>query len=268
MGEERFTDRDHLVQSAYPDSTNLESRRQIYRFQSPQISLPEWILGHLEGPVGNVLDVGCGPGFYLGKLKERAQLLVGADLSPGMAAEARNATSLVAVVDAQDLPFADGLFDTTMALHMLYHVPDMDRGISELRRVTKSTGTVLVVTNGRDHMRGIRDTFDRVLRKLIVRPSDPVLSSSRRFRMEEGGEMLSKHFEKVVRDDLRAEIAVPETEPVVRDLMSITSYHEHKLPPDATWDYVLSAFMDEVKRLIDRDGVFRTPTHAGVFVCS
>lgn len=268
MGEERFTDRDHLVQEAYPDSTNLESRRQIYRYQIPQISLPEWILSHLKGPVGSVLDVGCGPGFYLGKLRERANRLVGVDLSPGMAGEARNVTSHVAVADAQSLPFSDGLFDTTMALHMLYHVPDIERGVSELRRVTKSTGTVLVVTNGTDHMLGIRDTFDRVLHDLIGRPSDPVLSSSRRFRMEEGGEMLSKHFDAVARDDIRAEIAVTETEPVVRYLMSITSYHEHKLPSDVAWDSVMNAFTDEVERLIERDGAFRTPTHAGLFVCS
>jgi ubiquinone/menaquinone biosynthesis C-methylase UbiE len=266
--EERFTDRTHLVRDAYPDSTNLESRRQIYRFQIPQLSLPEWILGHLQGPVGAVLDVGCGPGFYLGKLRDRADRLVGVDLSPGMAAEARSATSLTAVADAQYLPFPDGAFDTTLALHMLYHLPDMDRGIAELRRVTRSNGTVLVVTNGSEHMRGIRETFDRVLQKLIARPADPVLSSSRRFRMEEGEEMLSRHFENVFRHDLNAEIAVPETGPVLRYLQSITSYHEHKLPPDVTWESVESAFRDEVKELIDREGAFKTPTHAGVFVCS
>jgi ubiquinone/menaquinone biosynthesis C-methylase UbiE len=268
VGEERFTDRDHLVRSAYPDSTNLESRRQIYRFQSPQISLPEWILRHLEGPVGNVLDVGCGPGFYLGALKERAQLLVGADLSPGMAAEARNATRLVAVADAQDLPFADDVFDTTMALHMLYHVADIDKAISELRRVTKGKGVVLVVTNGMDHMKGIRESFDRVMEKMSAHQVTPVLGGPRRFRLEDGAAMLARHFNSVIRDDMRAEIVVPETEPVVRYLMSITSYHEHKLPPDVSWESVTKAFIQEVEGLIDRDGAFKTPTHAGVFVCS
>lgn len=32
----------------------------------------------------------------------------------------------LAVADAQRLPFADGTFDALLALHMLYHPPDLD----------------------------------------------------------------------------------------------------------------------------------------------
>lgn len=268
MGEEKFTDRNHLVHEAYEDSRRLEARRQIYRFQIPQMNLPEWILGHLEGPPGTVLDVGCGPGFYLGKLKDRAQHLVGVDLSPGMANEASAATSSVAVADAQNLPFRDAAFDTTLALHMLYHVPDIDKAIRELRRVTKSKGTLLVVTNGTEHMKGIRESFDRVIGKMTGHQVSPVLGGPRRFRLEDGDVMLTKHFNSVVRDDMRAEIAVPEAGPVVRYLESITSYHEHKLPPNVTWDQVTQEFTKEIEAIIEREGVFRTANHAGVFVCS
>ena len=38
----------------------------------------------------------------------------------------------VHLADVQSLPFADGEFDCVAANWVLYHVPDLDRGLSEL----------------------------------------------------------------------------------------------------------------------------------------
>ena len=38
--------------------------------------------------------------------------------------------------------------DVALAMHMLYHVPDIPAAVRELRRSTRPVGTVLASTNG------------------------------------------------------------------------------------------------------------------------
>lgn len=268
MEADRFSERDHLVNQAYRDSSNLHSRRQIYRFQNPQVNLADWIVNQIDGPAGKVLDVGCGPGFYLAKLADRSQTLVGVDLSPGMVQEANAVTSAVTVADAQQLPFPEDTFDTTLCIHMLYHVPDIEAAIAELRRVTRSGGRVVVATNGVEHMRQLRERFDRVVRRLALGELEPVLSSSKRFRMEEGEAMLRPFFKVVLRRDMRAQLKVPEGEPILAYMESIRSFHEQKLPESLTWEAAIAEFRTDVELLLEREGVFRISNHTGVFICS
>ncbi len=44
------------------------------------------------------------------------------------------------VGDVQSLPFADAGFDCVIASWMLYHVPDLDLGVSEIARVLRAGG--------------------------------------------------------------------------------------------------------------------------------
>lgn len=266
-GEQKFVEREHLVNDAYSDSVKLSARRAIYQYQTPKIRLPNWVLGHLEHPPGRVLDVGCGPGVYLEKLRDSAGQVVGVDLSHGMVAEAQRISPDVCVADAENLPFKDSTFDTTLSIHMLYHVPGISHAVSELRRVTKTGGTVLVVTNGADHQRSLRETFDQIVQELAGPNAEPVLSTSRRFRLEEGREILHQAFDDVQRDDFNAEIEVPSVGPLIDYMESIRSFHEHKLPKSVTWERVMILFEEKVKKEIARSGTLPTSNRSGVFVC-
>src|SRR4051794_13357257 len=94
----------------------------------------EWVFDHLNLPAQcSVLEVGAGSGRLWvensGRIPPGWKITV-ADLSPGILAEARQ--NLVrcphqlqfVVLDAQALPFRDAMFNTVIANHMLYHVPD------------------------------------------------------------------------------------------------------------------------------------------------
>lgn len=266
--EQRFTARDHLVNRAYRDGENLRTRRAIYRFQNPQVSLIDWIVSRIDWPPGSVLDVGCGPGIYLEKLSHRSDLVAGVDLSPGMVKEAKRSTPAVTVADAQYLPFDENAFDTTLCTHVLYHVPDIAASIAELRRVTRPGGRVVVATNGQQHMRQLRETFDQVVKRLADGDSKPVLSSARRFRMEQGEEMLRPFFGVVTRDDFRAQLEIPDVEPILDYLESIRSFHERKLPESLTWETVIRDLRSEVEFVLEREGIFEISNHAGVFICT
>jgi ubiquinone/menaquinone biosynthesis C-methylase UbiE len=100
-----------------------------------------------------VLEVGCGPGtdvFEMAEVVGTAGRLVGLDASEAMIAEARRRASerQIAVTfevgDVQLLPFPDATFDVSRASRLLEHLPDAGQALSEMARVTRRGGRVVV----------------------------------------------------------------------------------------------------------------------------
>ncbi|MEX1162455.1 MAG: class I SAM-dependent methyltransferase [Nitriliruptor sp.] len=107
-----------------------------------------------DGPLGRVLDVGCGTG-YLGlglAVTGRTDDLHLVDLSPGMLDRAAtNARSLGVTptftrATAADLPYADGTFDAVVSRGVLHHLHDVPAALAEWRRVVRPGGPVLALS--------------------------------------------------------------------------------------------------------------------------
>jgi len=95
-----------------------------------------------------VLEVGCGTGFTtLGIAKKVPQeRIFCVDLSPEQIRKAkRKLRSNFILGDAENLPFRDGVFDATISAGSIEYWPDPFKGISEMVRVTKSGGKVVVL---------------------------------------------------------------------------------------------------------------------------
>ena len=93
-----------------------------------------------------VLDVGCGPGALTGELVSRVgtDRVAAVDPSEPFVAAARERQPGVDVrqASADALPFADGVFDATLAQLVVHFMPDPVAGLAEMRRVTRSGGSV------------------------------------------------------------------------------------------------------------------------------
>lgn len=90
-----------------------------------------------------VLEVGCGTGLILERVRMFASEAVGVDLSGGMLARARHRGLPVVQAAATALPFGDASFDVACSLKVLPHVPDIRTAMSEMARVTRPGGHVL-----------------------------------------------------------------------------------------------------------------------------
>jgi len=95
-----------------------------------------------------VLDVGCGAGALAFAVAPGAREVVAIDSDAAMVEIARaHAPSNVRVElgDGESLPFEDGEFDVAATLRTLHHTPHPGRLVTELVRVTKPGGMLLVV---------------------------------------------------------------------------------------------------------------------------
>lgn len=103
---------------------------------------------------GRVLEVGVGTGLSL-PLYRRDLEIVGIDLSTEMLEKARERVAEEGLdnvaglheMDAGDLKFADGAFDTVAAMYVMTVVPDPEKVMRELARVCKPGGDVILVNH-------------------------------------------------------------------------------------------------------------------------
>ena len=103
----------------------------------------------------DVLEVACGAGMGLGYLARAARRVVGGDIEEKclrFAEEtyADNEKVRVRKLDAEDLPFDDGSFDTALMYEAIYYLPEAGRFFSEARRVLRPGGTLIVVSVNRE----------------------------------------------------------------------------------------------------------------------
>lgn len=106
------------------------------------------LLQELTPAGGRFLDVGCGDGQLLAAADGHFQDLVGLDVSPDAVAATRallgdRADVVTGSLD-DPLPFEDGAFDAVACCTVLEHVFDPHKAASELARVTRAGGTVLI----------------------------------------------------------------------------------------------------------------------------
>jgi SAM-dependent methyltransferase len=86
---------------------------------------------------GGALEVGCGEGVIAARLQDRWGEVVALDLpDAGLRADWRQVPGPRFLhADAQALPFADRRFGLVVAVEVLEHLPDPERGLAELARV-------------------------------------------------------------------------------------------------------------------------------------
>jgi SAM-dependent methyltransferase len=255
-----LTDKSILRDAQYRTDENLVARQSIYAYQHPRLDLPGLVFDHvtLTGDE-TVTDIGCGNGDYLAELARRghAGRLLGVDLSVGMlrAARGRVAAARLAAGDAATLPLRDEASGLTLAMHMLYHVPDPRAAVRELRRITRRGGQVVLVLNGEDHLRELRDLISAALQEITGEPLPPPL-----LRMEAGARLLASEFTSVTCHDFTSELLVPARGPV-EDYVRSMVYAQNLPDPGALAAAVAS-------RIPGDEEPFRIRTQTGCLICS
>jgi SAM-dependent methyltransferase len=94
---------------------------------------------------GKVLDIGCGRGLLLNKLRQRGWEAVGTELSEDAAAYARHYLKLpVFTARLEEIGFRSGEFDLIILWHVLEHMHCPLAALSEVSRLLKPGGMLVL----------------------------------------------------------------------------------------------------------------------------
>jgi SAM-dependent methyltransferase len=155
--------------------------------------------------------------------------------------------------DATALPLPDGAADLTLAMHMLYHVPDPSQAVRELRRVTRPGGRVVIGLNGLDHLRELRELVGAVR-------GDGRWGRFERVTLDDGEVLARSCFSTVTRHDFVAELRLTDPEPIA-DYVRSMSGTQAGADPERLVAGVVARFP------ADPGAVLTITTHTGCLIC-
>ena len=155
--------------------------------------------------------------------------------------------------DATALPLPDGVADLTLAMHMLYHVPDPSQGLRELRRVTRPGGRVVIGLNGLDHLRELREIVGAAR-------GDGRWGRGERVTLDVGEALARSCFSAVTRHDFAAELRIADPRPIA-DYVRSMSGTQHGADPERLVAAVVARLPAAP------DAVLTITTHTGCLIC-
>ncbi|MEV4505575.1 class I SAM-dependent methyltransferase [Streptomyces klenkii] len=262
--EAALTNRSVLAGSAYNTGHDLAARQNLYQWQRPRYDLPGLVSGYLEGVRGTVVDIGCGNGKFIRRLKaDRPDLqVIGTDISAGILAEV---PPPVAVADAARLPLADASMNAALALHMLYHVEDIPKAIRELGRVLTDGGIVIASTNSDQDKAELDHLWERAAGDVLGTDRGPSrISLSSRFSLEKAPALLGAVFSDVQVVNLPGTISVTDPAPVIAHMKSYRAWaDQHAVPFDET----IRRAQALVTAAIQQNGHFEISCLGGLLYC-
>lgn len=250
-----------IVKKQYENASNLNTRISIHeKYSANRMGFGNWIFSNYRIEDGmSVLELGCGTGdMWADKGQEikSCSKLVLSDLSEGMIKAARNKLHMFnnieyEVIDIQDIPVENDKFDIVIANMMLYHVPDILKGLNEVRRILKENGTFYCATYG-EH--GIIEYLSGILSEYGVKDT-----INKNFTLQNGGEILGKKFSVVTKLEYKDSLAISNADDMVEYIYSLASMTTlNQVPKERVKDILVHNMVD---------GILNIPKEYGMFIC-
>ena len=248
------------VRKQYNTSEKLDTRISIHsKYSVNKQGFGNWIFSHYRIREGmSVLELGCGTGnMWIGReeMIRRCSRFVLSDFSEGMLDKAKETLGCMdgieyRVIDIQDIPFEDHGFDAVIANMMLYHVPDLRKGLREVQRVLKRDGTFYCATYGEHGM------MEYISGLFADGQAQDAVNGS--FTLQNGEEKLRPFFADVRRLLYEDALEVTDAEDLADYIYSLAGMTELRKRPRSEVRAVLEKNM--------RDGVLHVPKEYGMFI--
>ncbi|BCN31280.1 MerR family transcriptional regulator [Anaeromicropila herbilytica] len=252
----------------YKSASNLKIRIKLHsQYSTNKIGWYPWIFSKLElKPHQKVLEIGCGDG-EMWRVNEnlipKDVDIKLTDISEGMVNAAResldhiNSNISFQAMDCHEMPFEDGEFDIIIANHVLFYLKDLDKALSEIKRVMKPNGIFICSTYGRNHMKEVTE---------FTKEFDPRINLSEVdlyeiFGLENGDTKLNKYFTQVTTTKYEDSLILDEEQLLIDYVLSCHGNQK---------EYIVQCYQDFKEFLhekIMKKGYLKITKDAGVFIC-
>lgn len=250
-----------VVQKQYENAANLNTRISIHdKYSVNKQGFGNWIVSNYQITDGaKVLELGCGTGeMWRNKIDliSKCAELVLTDLSEGMLKAAHDYLGDLSnvsyrVADIQEIPFEANRFDIVIANMMLYHVPDLNKGLTEVVRVLKPSGKFYCATYG-EH--GIVQFISELLK-----PYGAKGHINKNFTLQNGKQILKPYFSSVEMFEYIDSLEVTNIDDMLDYIYSLTGMTGLN---DIKRDVVKEVLKENMV-----DGILRVPKEYGMFIC-
>ena len=161
------------VKKQFSNDKNLAMRINFYKkYTTNKYSFADWLFDKYKFKENiSILELGCGNGSHwenrIDKLPKGCKLIL-SDFSDGMLDLVKEKYSQYdnvsfEKIDIQSIPFEDNSFDMIIANHMLFHVPDLNKALLEVKRVLKNNGLFIKVVPNIYYLRELRESINMPL---------------------------------------------------------------------------------------------------------
>lgn len=258
---------------AYKDSSRLTRRKALYEYTAPHYNIEDKVVARLGLQDDDLLlDVGCGTGKLLLKCASQnpGANLIGLDISSGVFQAARQQTEREGLnidfvtAGVQNIPFPTDYFDKVVAMHMLYHANDIHQALSEIHRVTKPEGVVVITANSvssRKQLGFLKNQAAQIMNRDVF--TDPNV----RFNLEDGLELAKQHFAHVTLIPFDSRLRLTNSEPYLDYFDSLRGFWQPE-PSDRDWQKVMNLVKQYIDDQITTVGEFSDKLGFGMIIAS
>ena len=217
----KITNMESRVREQYKSDKNLNIRSNLHSYNINKVDFDKWCFNQINFPKNaRILELGCGTGKLWFKNKENIDKnldITLSDFSKSMLKIAKDKLKDVDYnfkyeeINVENIPYEDESFDIVIAEHMIYFAPDIEKALSEIKRVLTHGGMLYVSANSCETMAELNKLAEKFDSSLGIDNN----GYSSRFELENGDAILKKYFNKVDVEILEGKIIVDDAKPVV-----------------------------------------------------
>lgn len=250
------------VKEQYKTDVKLNIRINLHKkYSINQEGFGNWIFRNLpDFSNKKILELGCGSGeLWKNRSDEISKInsVIFNDISEGMINSAMENIGTYPnveyrVFNAEKIPFDNCSFDYVIANHMLYHVPDLGKTLSEIHRVLIPGGKLYATTFGEN---GILKYVNSILG---TDENHNLITSS--FTLQNGKQSLDKYFKNVSCIEYEDGLLITDEKDLVDYIFSMSSILDD-------CRYSEEQLLHKLKTIRDNNnGVIEIPKEAGMFM--
>lgn len=261
-----MTAMERSLKTQYQNATNIASRIRLHHeYSINPVGWFPWVMEQVRPEEEmKILEIGCGNGALWSEnesaVPEQIEITL-SDISDGMLRDAKRALGKdrrfhFRRFDGTKIPYKDACFDIVIANHVLFYCDPLEQALEECARVLRPGGRLIAGTYGAAHMREVTSLVQEFNPEIVL-AAEHLYD---RFGLENGEEILRRHFREVSMRRYEDAIEIADAEPLIA--------------------YILSCHGNQNRLLLDRykefhefvaqkvKGGFHITKDAGIFVAS